>query len=277
MDDNQNTNQTADQNTSDGGGIFGSFMSAGSQTTSTATPQNINMSDNNNLSTPVSFGSDVQNTQKSPFESIVAEGTATAPGGELQAEAPSIAQLPSRSVFADEVNQAPSSTDQKPRDDMKELESLGVTVVDESATPRNTTVFDSNSQFKKTQTPVSSVMTQPTSVPVDTKALEEDFSNTFSGSSLMDTKSSTVDALDQEEQKLKKLHSELKARAEQKKQKVKEGLEKLKKEKELLGKELQEIKEIEEIASKIAENIQNLEQIDTELDDIEKRAREELS
>lgn len=282
MDDNQNSNQEEGQNTSDGGGIFGSFMNANiPQTNNTQTQNDAIVSENpnsnsTNIQSAQTFADDTQSD--SVFDSVIARGNSVN-SSEKQATPQVFPQTPFQNKVSDpgekKTSEISSTEEQNPKTDFEELESLGVTVVNEAVKPQNTTVFDANSQFKNTQTIQGVPLKQVTTM--DTQELEKDFSETFSERSFATSSKDSIDLLDQEEQKLKKLHVELKARAEQKKQKVKEGLEKLKKEKELLGKELQEIKEIEEIATKIAEKIQNLEQIDTELDDIEKRARAELS
>jgi hypothetical protein len=80
-----------------------------------------------------------------------------------------------------------------------------------------------------------------------------------------------------EELRLKDLHQKLKRKAEEKKHAVKQKLEQLKQEKETLGKELVAIKEIEETAIQIEEKLQTLHQIDTDLDSIEDKARQELN
>lgn len=285
MDENQNTNQTQDQNASDSGGIFGSFMASNAIPTDTQTQQ---MSDQSSATQQIASNNVSQNSSVvSDFDSVVAGDANIIPPTQSQNDLSvsqtktSETQRPFSSAgfefgsshTQDSVSTPHAKENQDP--DMKELESFGVTVVDDTSKKPNVTVFDANSQFKDTQT--TQAPAQKQAALVDTQELEKDFSNTFSTSSVSNDTNSSVDALGQEEQKLKDLHSQLKARANEKKQIVKEGLERLKKEKETLGRELQEIKEIEEIATKISEKIKHLEEIDDELDDIEKQAQQELS
>ncbi len=178
-----------------------------------------------------------------------------------------------------------------------DLVSMGVTFVSDDAPKQEKNIFSKDSSFKdkeqeqispiskkvETKIPEPSKTQQikeekPTNTPpVDTKDLEADFSKTFNtpvtaGHDLPDGE----DPIALEEQKLKRLHKELKDKAGSKKVVVKERLEKLRKEKESLGKELEEIKELELIASKIEEKLKNLEAIDSEIDSLEEQAHKEL-
>lgn len=263
MDENQNTTQNTTPNSSDDGGIFGASMNFTNPTSS-----QINVTQDVSEEKHADDTKDIQNTQtpKNAFDAMLFNAQQSNDTAVNLSSDPAQQQKSIKNPLVPE--------NQKDEDEEKELEKLGVQVVEKTPQTHNTNVFDSASAFnpqnvqKKSNMPV-----------VETKDLEKDFSETFNtGPSVLSINSQeTDDALEKEEQKLKKLHQELKNKAGEKKQKVREGLENLKKQKEILGKELQEIKEIEEVAAKIYEKIQHLEQIDTELDDIEKRAQEELS
>jgi len=165
----------------------------------------------------------------------------------------------------------------------EELSSMGVTFVDETPQEEKN-IFSKDSSFKeKEQEQIIAI--KPVETPkseavqaVETKDLEADFSQTFNTPIISSTAISDEggDALGLEEQKLKRLYSELKDKASKKKIIVKERLEKLRVEKEALGKELEDIKEIEALATTIDEKLKNLQAMDTELDSIEKKANEEL-
>lgn len=169
----------------------------------------------------------------------------------------------------------------------EDLVSMGVTFVNNEVPPKQeVNIFSENSSFKhKEMEAVAPVLTQKTPEPVSkttpevpTEELENDFSKTFSTpvSSFSHETSSGLDPIKQEEEKLKRLHRELKDKAAAKKTVVKERLEKLRSEKESLGKELEEIKELEGVALKIEEKLKALEAIDTEIDSLEHKAKEEL-
>lgn len=188
------------------------------------------------------------------------------------------------------------TTDGKTQEE-DDITSIGVTFVDEqNETPVETNIFSQNSSFKdKEEEAVKSLIQPETSsvsnpiqqsnIPqeiisndVPTQELEDDFSKTFSGSSFSSTQNqeSSDDHLKIEEEKLTRLHKELKEKAAAKKIVVKQRLEKLRSEKESLGKELEEIKEIEGIALKIEEKLKALVSIDGEIDSLELQAKEEL-
>lgn len=166
----------------------------------------------------------------------------------------------------------------------------GVTFMDDTV-PQSSekNIFNSDSSFKQKEmdsvqniiqpnipTPQQEVTkdTKPPS-PVETKDLEEVFTKTFN-SPLASVSSEEDNPIAEEEEKLRRLHKELKDKAGSKKVVVKERLEKLKIEKESLGKELEDIKELEAIAGKIEEKLKSLETIDTEIDSLEKQAHQEL-
>lgn len=170
-----------------------------------------------------------------------------------------------------------------------DLISMGVTFVSDKAPQQEKNIFSKDSSFKdkeleqiasKPQQESEVKKPEPTpvkSVPVvETKDLEADFSKTFNTPLGVQKESDATDPIALEEEKLKRLHKELKDKAGAKKVVVKERLEKLRKEKESLGKELEEIKELELIASKIEEKLKNLETIDTEIDTLEEQAHKEL-
>lgn len=188
-----------------------------------------------------------------------------------------------------------ASADKKTQED--DITSIGVTFVDDQEEiPAETNIFSQNSSFKDKeeeavksliQPEISSVSNpiQQSNIPqeiisndVPTQELEDDFSKTFSGSSFSSTQNqeSSDDHLKIEEEKLTRLHKELKEKAAAKKIVVKQRLEKLRSEKESLGKELEEIKEIEGIALKIEEKLKALVSIDGEIDSLELQAKEEL-
>lgn len=167
----------------------------------------------------------------------------------------------------------------------EDLVSMGVTFVNNEVPPKQeVNIFSENSSFKhKEMEAVAPVLTPKTPEPVKpiapevpTEELENDFSKTFNAPEFSHNTSNQSDPIKQEEEKLKRLHKELKDKAAAKKIVVKERLEKLRTEKESLGKELEEIKEIEGIAVKIEEKLKALETIDTEIDSLENKAKEEL-
>ncbi len=176
------------------------------------------------------------------------------------------------------------------KDDQKapeeDLVSMGVTFVNNEVPPKQeVNIFSENSSFKQREMEaVAPVLNQKKPDPivpqatkeVPTEELENDFSKTFNAPEFSHENSEIRDPLKLEEEKLKRLHKELKDKASSKKVVVKERLEKLRIEKESLGKELEEIKEIEGVALKIEEKLQALESMDTEIDSLENKAKEEL-
>jgi hypothetical protein len=204
-------------------------------------------------------------------------------------------QAPQETVPSNFIGVPITPLEEEPKED--DLISMGVTFVSDEAPKQEKNIFSKDSSFKdKEQEQISPILKQTPSLepktpeltketpvktplpPVDTKDLEADFSKTFNtpvGLSHEDVPEGQ-DPIALEEQKLKRLHKELKDKAGSKKIVVKERLEKLRKEKESLGKELEEIKELELIASKIEEKLKNLEAIDSEIDSLEEQAHKEL-
>jgi hypothetical protein len=178
-----------------------------------------------------------------------------------------------------------------PQNNDSETISGGVTFMDDSfvgAQPEKN-IFNSDSSFKvKEIDSIQNIVTK--NIPeekieqsiknpennVSTNDLEADFSQTFSVPISTPIALAGDDPILLEEEKLKRLHKELKDKANSKKIVVKERLEKLKLEKESLGRELNDIKELEEISQKIEEKLKSLESLDNEIDSLEKQAHEEL-
>lgn len=258
MDENQNTNQ----NSSDNGGIFGSSINFSNPATSqNPTQQNTNQKDGVEVSEEVR--NDLSEALNNPL------GAASNPAKQELQEKKPVAQVSQADFSADTLNESRKTEE-------KELQDLGVTVINPQEVRHDTNVFDATSHFNPVNIEKSEIKKQFND-KLETQDLEKDFSETFRSDNLSTIKSPKDNALDQEEQRLKKLHTELKNKAQEKKQFVKEGLERLKKEKESLGRELQEIKEIEEVAAQIYEKIKHIETLDDELDTLEKKAQEELS
>ena len=199
-------------------------------------------------------------------------------------------------VSSDQNPQTTENNIQKEKaNEIEELKNFGVDVLDEEKRHSESNFFSA-----KKETPKKSFFDKPIVIgennnaqdssgsgsltenskekeeiqnPVDTKDLEKDFSDTFTS---IESHEEHVGSLESEERRLKDLHQKLTKKAEDKKHLVKQKLEQLKKEKEMLGKELEAIKELEQTASQIEEKLQTIHQIDTELDSIEDRARQEL-
>jgi len=109
---------------------------------------------------------------------------------------------------------------------------------------------------------------------IPTEKLESDFNEAFAGSS---KEVLGVDHnINQEKNLLLKLLDKVKSKISLKKNDVKERIDTLRAEKEIVSHELEDIKELEETEQKISEKISLLEKMDEELDNLTNEANQEL-
>lgn len=249
---------------------------------------NTNQNNDAGIFTPLSFSDSATNN-----EAVSSGGVAP-----VSTQNPTVAPPQNNSIPKDEktdeiVSAVPgegennwidvTKSDVSEEDTKKEVTSMGVTFVDEAPEEKQEkNIFSKDSSFKEKEMQdlgmnnSSETDTQKTQQKVETKDLEADFSKTFNSPIVASGDINEQDPIALEETKLRNLHKELKDKAGAKKVVVKERLEKLRQEKESLGKELEEIKELEAIALKIEEKLKSLETIDSEIDSLEAKAREEL-